>query len=104
MAPDARKRRGFISRPWTSLRKLIQALALLSFLVLFVIARGETPGSTANVFLRLDPLISLVNLLATRALIAGAALALIIVALTFVTGRSWCGWLCPLGTILDWIP
>jgi len=104
LAPDPRKRRQVFSRPWTSLRKLIQALALLAFLVLFVMARGETPGSTTNVFLRLDPLIVLVNLLATKALVAGAAVALITVALAFLTGRSWCGWLCPLGTILDWIP
>ena len=104
MAPDARKRRRFISRPWTSLRKFIQALALLAFLALFVIARGETPGSTTNIFLRLDPLLVLVNLLATKVLIAGATLALITLALTFVTGKSWCGWLCPLGTVLDWIP
>ena len=104
MAPDSRKRSGVFSRPWTSLRKLIQALALLAFLTLFVMARGETPGSTTNVFLRLDPLIALVNLLATKALVAGTAVALITVTLTFLTGRSWCGWLCPLGTILDWIP
>jgi polyferredoxin len=104
LAPDARKRRRFISRPWTSLRKFIQALALLAFLALFVIARGETPGSTTNIFLRLDPLLVLVNLLATKVLVAGATLALITLALTFVTGRSWCGWLCPLGTVLDWIP
>ena len=104
MAPDSKKRRRLLSRPWTSLRKLIQALALLSFLALFVAARGETPGSTTNIFLRLDPLLALVNLLATKALVAGSAVALITVALTFLTGRSWCGWLCPLGTILDWIP
>ncbi len=104
MAPDLKKRRRLFSRPWTSLRKLIQALALLSFLALFVVARSETPGSTTNLFLRLDPLLALVNLLASRAFVAGAAVALITVALTFLTGRSWCGWLCPLGTILDWIP
>jgi polyferredoxin len=104
LAPDSKKRSRFFSRPWTSLRKLIQALALLAFLVLFVVTRGETPGSTTNIFLRLDPLLALVNLLATKALVAGTAVALITVALTFLTGRSWCGWLCPLGTILDWIP
>ena len=104
MAPEVKKQRGGFSRPWTSLRKLIQALTLLAFLVLFVLARGETPGSTTNIFLRLNPLLALVNLLAAKALVASAALALITVALTFLTGRSWCGWLCPLGTILDWLP
>jgi polyferredoxin len=24
--------------------------------------------------------------------------------LTIVAGRVWCGWLCPLGTLLDWMP
>ncbi len=35
------------------------------------------------------------------ALLAGA---LIVLAGTLLLGRAWCGWLCPLGTLLDWTP
>jgi len=38
-----------------------------------------------------------------RAVVGGVALALIIILLTLVFGRVWCGWLCPLGTLLEWI-
>jgi ferredoxin len=46
----------------------------------------------------------LAHLLSSRTFLAGSALALIIVALTLLLGRVWCGWLCPLGTLLDWLP
>ena len=51
--------------------------------------------------MRLDPLGMLAHLLASRTLLAGSALALVILILTLAAGRAWCGWLCPLGTLLD---
>jgi MauM/NapG family ferredoxin protein len=54
--------------------------------------------------MRLDPLAMLSHLLASRAILAGSALALSVVALSLLLGRVWCGWLCPLGTLLDWLP
>jgi polyferredoxin len=57
-----------------------------------------------NLPVRLDPLAMLAQLLASRALLAGAAVALITVALTLALGRAWCGWVCPLGTLLDLLP
>jgi MauM/NapG family ferredoxin protein len=41
--------------------------------------------------------------LASRAWIPRLALALIILGLTLILGRVWCGWLCPLGTLLEWV-
>lgn len=43
----------------------------------------------------------LAHLLASRRALVGSALALITVVLTLAFGRAWCGWLCPLGTLLD---
>jgi len=87
---------------WTTLRKVVQALALLAFVALFVWSRrGGWPGSVVNLPMRLDPLAMLSHLLASRTLLLGSALALITLALTFAFGRAWCGWLCPLGTLLD---
>jgi len=89
-------------RRWRRVRRAVQLAALAAFLVLFVGARGGGwPGSLAKLALRLDPLLVLANLLASRAFLAGSALALVTVGLTLVFGRAWCGWLCPLGTILD---
>lgn len=79
--------------------------ALAAFLALFIGARrGGWPAEWANIPMRLDPLLVLAHLLATHALLAGSALALVTVALTLIFGRAWCGWLCPLGTTLDLLP
>jgi len=87
---------------WTMLRRSVQALALLAFVALFVWSRrGGWPGSIVNIPMRLDPLAMLAHLLASRTVLVGSALALIIVVLTLAVGRVWCGWLCPLGTLLD---
>lgn len=61
------------------------------------------PGNVVNVPMRLDPLIAISHVLASRTLLAGSALALIVVVATLVFGRAWCGWICPLGTLLDLI-
>jgi len=90
---------------WVKVRRFVQAIALLAFIVLFVWSRrGGWPAGVVNAPMRLDPLAMLGHLLASRTFLAGSALALIIVGLTLLLGRVWCGWLCPLGTLLDWIP
>lgn len=89
-------------RAWTTTRKVVQTLFLLMFLIFFIAApKNNWSGSLTNVPLRLDPLIGFANLLASRVLIAGAALGLVTLVLTLVFGKAWCGWICPLGTILD---
>ena len=87
------------------LRQAVQFGALAAFLVLLVAARrGGAPPSLANLPMRLDPLAVLAHALAARALLAGSALALLTLTLTLLFGRAWCGWLCPLGTLLDLVP
>ncbi len=89
-------------RRWRRARQAVQATALLAFLALFVAARrGGWPAELVNAPIRLDPLGMLAGIIASRALLVGSALALFIVLLTLVFGRAWCGWLCPLGTVLD---
>jgi polyferredoxin len=97
------KDRQRIPLTWSAARKLTQAAALLVFLILFL-GMGRMAGATANLFLRLDPLTSLANLIATRTWLAGSALGLVTLVLALIFGRGWCGWVCPLGTLLDWLP
>ena len=49
----------------------------------------------------LDPLIALTTMLASRAIHAALFLSLVLVAATLLFGRFFCGWVCPLGTLID---
>lgn len=89
---------------WRRLRQATQILGLLLFIALFVLATYQSPRrATADLLYHLDPLIALTATLAGRGWIAGFGLALITVALTLMFGRVWCGWFCPLGTVLGWL-
>ena len=84
------------------IRRTVQGLALAAFVGLFVWSRrGGWPPSMVNVPLRLDPLAMLSHLLSSRTVLLNSSLALLVLLLTLVRGRMWCGWLCPLGTVLD---
>jgi polyferredoxin len=83
----------------------VQYVALLAFLILFLATRNNRwPASLVNFPLRLDPLVTISHLLATRTFLLSSSLALILILSALVVGRGWCGWLCPLGTILDIFP
>lgn len=90
---------------WSRLRRFAQILFLLTFVGLTVsgleFGRAWLPSS---VFSRLDPLVGLAALLASRAVVMFWAAALLTVVLTVVLGRVWCGWVCPLGTVIDLVP
>jgi polyferredoxin len=90
------------ARRWIAARKLCQYTALVLFLCLFVVSvrRDLAPG-LVNLPMRIDPLLALAHLLSNRVWLSGPALALGVVLLTVVFGRAWCGWICPMGTILD---
>jgi polyferredoxin len=102
--PKRRNRKERAGGPWITFRKTTQYLALVVFGVLFLWSRQDGwAGDVINIPLRLDPLLVLAHLLASRTILASSALALIVILLTLVFGRAWCGWLCPLGTTLDLI-
>jgi polyferredoxin len=98
-------RKGQPIGPWVTARKTVQYSTLLFFIVLFIFSqRDGWPGILVNIPMRLDPLLMLAQLLASRTFLAGSTLALIILLLSLVFGRAWCGWICPLGTTLDLFP
>jgi polyferredoxin len=90
------------ARGWILARKVVQGLSLVLFVLLFIYSpRGGWPEQLVNLPMRLDPLLVISHLLSSKVFLAGSLVALLLVGLTLVFGRAWCGWLCPLGTILD---
>ncbi|MBI5358994.1 MAG: 4Fe-4S binding protein [Planctomycetes bacterium] len=89
-----------------TIRIIVQFIfLLLFFFLLFHASYTDTPDGRVSPaidgFMQADPLIALTTALSSRALQATMWLALITIALTLVAGRVFCGWICPLGTILD---
>jgi len=60
-------------------------------------------GWPVNWFIQLDPLVGLATLLSTGSLYAGLLWGLATVVLTLILGRFFCGWLCPFGTIHQFV-
>ncbi|WP_455368296.1 4Fe-4S dicluster domain-containing protein [[Eubacterium] cellulosolvens] len=87
------------------LRQVVQILTLILFLYLLVGTRKEiTTVLPYDIFFRLDPLLGITSILASQVFIVSMMLGVFTIVLTIIAGRVWCGWLCPLGTILDWTP
>ncbi len=86
------------------LRRLSQFLVFLVFVFLFLNTEykdNDILPYAVNVFLRLDPLVAAAAVFSGRVLISLVWPALITVALTLLIGRFFCGWVCPLGAVLD---
>ena len=91
------------STRWQRARKITQIVStVLFFLLAFLTFRGSEFPIPLDLYFRVNPLVAFAAMLATRTLITTMALAIVALALGFVVGRAWCGWLCPLGAILDW--
>jgi len=93
-----------MSRPRAAtVRRVSQALFLTAFLSLFALTAWSVGrDAPVEVFLQTDPLVVLSALLADKVLILDIVLlALPVIALTLFAGRAYCGWVCPLGTIID---
>jgi len=84
------------------LQRLLQIPLFLLFVFLLWLAAYPLPAwFEVDLFLRLDPLISLGSMSVARAFIPKAAWALVILGLTLLLGRVFCGYLCPLGATID---
>jgi polyferredoxin len=54
-----------------------------------------------DAFFRFDPLINIVTSISQRVILPGVLVSLALVFLTLILGRFFCGWVCPLGTVID---
>ena len=85
-------------------RRAVQIVTFVLFVyLLFAGLQRLQPQPLANIFFRFDPLAALATMLAARAWLAPFALAFVTLGVTLVLGRVWCGWICPLGTLLGWL-
>jgi len=83
-------------------RRISQVLFLLFFLYLFF--QAAFPYETlipSDLFLRSSPLVAIATFLTTKKFIGTLFIAIIILALSVALGRYFCGWICPLGTTVD---
>ena len=90
--------------------RAIQALRILSqsifFILFFYLLLGtHFPGEDyigrVEIFFHFDPLLAVATFIASRAFFVSFALAASTIVLTFVLGRVACGWVCPLGSFLQ---
>jgi|UniRef100_A0A7C3UXP5 MauM/NapG family ferredoxin protein len=91
-------------RKWLYLRRISQIGFFFLFVLLFLQAEYHGQEQLAwpvDLFFRFDPLILAAHLLTLSPLVWGLLWSLVLVGLTVVLGRFFCGWVCPLGTALD---
>src|SRR5271166_5108632 len=94
------------------MRRVSQIFFLLLFLALLIFTSlRPSSGATGDIHLRapvrlffeLDPLVALVNALASHALYRGLLWSLLILLPTLFLGRFFCGWICPMGTLQHFV-
>jgi polyferredoxin len=94
-------------------RRISQIFFLLVFLALLVFTslKPSTGAASADITMRApvrlffewDPLVAVANALAGHALYRGLIWSLVILLPTIFLGRFFCGWICPMGTLQQWI-
>lgn len=85
-----------------NLRRFSQALFLSIFLFLFIQTESKGKdelGYPVKIFLDFDPLIFITTLLSAHSVEKAFYLSLILIFITALLGRVFCGWICPLGTL-----
>jgi len=97
-----RSTRGWRAARWARRAVQIASFAVFVYLLFAGLQRLE-PLPYANIFFRFDPLAAFSTMLAARVWLPDFALAFITLALAVVVGRVWCGWICPLGSLLGWL-
>lgn len=84
--------------------RIVRRISQIAFfgLFLYLIVRATNPVTMpVDLFVQADPLVAIATSLAAHGVIHEALTALLIIGMTLLLGRVFCGWICPLGTTLD---
>jgi polyferredoxin len=91
--------------PWLLARRLTQVFFFIAFFVIFLALKQwalRQPLSALPFWF--DPYAMLAFWLSGHAWLPWTLLSLLTVVSAVLLGRVWCGWICPLGTLFDWLP
>ncbi|HOS96856.1 MAG TPA: 4Fe-4S binding protein [Deltaproteobacteria bacterium] len=84
------------------LQRIVQGISLASFLaLLWCGATRPVQVIPADIFLRMDPLLAGIAVMAGRAVIVTLLPAVLVLVLTPLLGRFFCSMVCPLGATID---
>lgn len=90
--------------PWRWTRRIVQITTLVAVLVLirWTAYQGpdDLPHYLSALFL-INPLTTAAAMISSWSLTALAIPAVVLIVLTMILGRFFCGWVCPMGTTLD---
>lgn len=91
-----------------TVRRISQLFFFLTFIWFCIVSSvgagwHQWRGWPVNWLIQLDPLVAIGTILTTRVLQTGLLWALAAIVLTIVVGRFFCGWLCPFGTIHQFV-
>lgn len=103
--PESRTPQG--PRKWMRLTR-VRILAQITFFALFILAVWATwtsrlGGYPVSRLLEFDPLVSLSTALATGYVYKFLGWGLVLVAITLLFGRVFCNWMCPYGTLHQFV-
>lgn len=83
------------------LRWIIQISFLLLFIFFFVQTRYGLDITFQNLFFKFDPLIFIILSISERTIVTAALLSIFLIIGSLIFGRFFCGFICPLGSIID---
>lgn len=84
-----------------SLRIIIQLLFLSFFIFLFLTTVYGVRIDFQNIYFRFDPLLFFTLTINSRFIVVDLLPSLILIVITFLGGRFFCGFICPLGAVID---
>jgi polyferredoxin len=103
--PHKSNRKAHRTPPWVLARRATQLLAFLAFFGIFLaIKQWDLRQPVSALPFWLDPYAMLAFWLAGHQWLPITLLSLVTVVSAVLFGRAWCGWICPLGTLFDWLP
>jgi len=83
--------------------RLVFQFLILAFFLWLILGSAEKYPIKLDLFCRVDPLLALTVLISSRSFFMYSLTSLGIIIFTAVFGRFFCGWICPMGTLTEYI-